>query len=298
MKRVLVPLDGSPRSESILPAAYKLASAFGAEVALLHAVERAAPGEAHGELHLSDAASAAAYLERIARAAPSGVAATWHVHEEPADDAAEAIAEHVEELDSDMVILATHGRNRFGRFLRGSVAQRAVFRGGAPVLTVPSDCCADLASCRTVIAAVEGSESHGVPFAEISLLSQALGASVKLVSAVDVRQSLKGGAASFARARPATSAAVLAATVLAAEEYLRSAALAPALNGLDVEPVVLRGAAERVLASYARAFKSSVFVIQTHGKSGLGAFWDGSAAARIVSRLDGPVLLVPTGRPQ
>lgn len=296
MKRVLVPLDGSPRSESILPAAFRLASAMGAEIALLHAVERSAPGEIHGERHLQDAASAAAYLERVAGAVPAGVTATWHVHEAPSDDAAEAIAEHVDELKSDIVILATHGKNRFGRFLHGSVAQRALFRGGAPVLTIPADSCAGLDLCRTVIAAVEGSECHGVPFAEISLLARALGASVKLVSAVDVRQSLRGGAASFARARPATSSAVLAATVLAAEEYLRAAAAAPSLGGIEVEPVVLRGAPERVLASYARRFKSSVFVIQTHGKSGLGAFWDGSAAARIVARLAGPVLLVPTER--
>lgn len=64
--------------------------------------------------------------------------------------------------------------------------------------------------------------------------------------------------------------------------------------GLEVGFKVLRGAPERALAAYAKRRGDAMLVIQTHGKCGLDAFWDGSVAARIVSRLSCPVLLVPT----
>ena len=163
MKRILVPLDGSPMSESALSPAYFLAGSMGAEVLLLHVVEKSAPDEIHGERHLTDALSAKAYLDGIVAAAPVSIAVTCHVHDEASPDAAVAIAEHVDELRSDLVVLATHGRNRFGRFLHGSVAQRAVFRGGVPVLTIPADCGYALSSCGTVAVATEGAGGHGVP---------------------------------------------------------------------------------------------------------------------------------------
>ncbi len=294
MKRLLVPLDGSSRSEAVLPAAWHLSRAFGAEILLFHAVERAAPETVHGERHLRSAREASDYLSSVAARAPEGLAVASHVHEEAAADAASAIAEHVEELDADLILIATHGVSRFGRFLRGSVAQRALFRGGAPVLTLPDGCCADLACCQSLVVAVEGSGGHGVPFAEASLFARALGASIELVLAVDRKSTLKAGAASFARARPGASRAVLAATVLAAEEYLKAAAASAEFAGLSVETAILRGAPEKALSAYAKGRGDVLFVLQTHGKSGIGAFWEGSVAARIVARLDCPALLVPT----
>jgi nucleotide-binding universal stress UspA family protein len=87
--------------------------------------------------------------------------------------------------------------------------------------------------------------------------------------------------------------AILDATVLAAELFLKGASADPAFAGLEVEYRILRGAPERALASHIRGLGNAMLVIQTHGKSGLDAFWDGSAASRIVTRLRCPVLLVP-----
>ena len=51
--RLLVPLDGSPAAETILPAATLLAKRLAAEVALLHVLERNAPDRVHGQRHLT-----------------------------------------------------------------------------------------------------------------------------------------------------------------------------------------------------------------------------------------------------
>ena len=63
---LLVPLDGSPAAEAVLPPAIVLARRLPAEVALLHVLERNAPDRVHGELHLTGEADAASYLQGIA----------------------------------------------------------------------------------------------------------------------------------------------------------------------------------------------------------------------------------------
>lgn len=57
-KKLLVPLDGSPMAEAALaPAAY-ITQWLGADVALIHAIERDSPNKVHGEKHLTDPAEA------------------------------------------------------------------------------------------------------------------------------------------------------------------------------------------------------------------------------------------------
>ena len=62
MKTLLVPLDGSPAAEAVLPAATTLARALPARLSLLHSIERDAPDRVHGERHLTGVAEAEAYL--------------------------------------------------------------------------------------------------------------------------------------------------------------------------------------------------------------------------------------------
>lgn len=60
--------------------------------------------------------------------------------------------------------------------------------------------------------------------------------------------------------------------------------------------VPLDGSLERAFALYSKSLGGAIFVAQTHGRFGLGAFWDGSAAACIVARLRCPALLVLSER--
>jgi nucleotide-binding universal stress UspA family protein len=49
---IVVPLDGSKLAEAALPVASVLAEKLGAKVTLLHAIEKGAPEEIHGQRHL------------------------------------------------------------------------------------------------------------------------------------------------------------------------------------------------------------------------------------------------------
>jgi nucleotide-binding universal stress UspA family protein len=52
-------------------------------------------------------------------------------------DVAHEVVEHVRILPADFVVIGTHGRGGFERFMLGSVAERVVRKAPAPVLTVP-----------------------------------------------------------------------------------------------------------------------------------------------------------------
>ncbi len=296
MKRILVPLDGSVLAERAIPAATAIAQATRADILLLHVIEAAPPGEVHGKRHLATVEEAIAYLSAKAAAIANPVKVAVHVHEERSQDAAKAIGEHVEELRSDLVVIATHGSHRFGRFLRGSVAQRALFFGGAPVLILPSAGPSGPSMWKVLVLAVDGSGEHSLPLHWLGALARALGLSIEFLLVVDTRSSLSGERATIARSMPGATSWALEAAVVAGEEWLESIRSSPALAGLAVSSDLLRGSPDKALARWTAGRNGDLVVIGTHGRAGLGALWEGSMAAKILSRLDCPVLLVPAER--
>ncbi|MEI6874228.1 MAG: universal stress protein [Spirochaetota bacterium] len=293
MKRILVPLDGSSLAEAAIPSAARIARATGAELLFFHVIESSPPGEIHGERHLGSADEARAYLEGKASLVASGLPVTIHLHEERSQDAARSIGEHVEELRSDLVVLATHGPHRFGRFLKGSVAQRALFIGGAPVLTLPAASAADPALWKTLVVAVDGSGEHDLPLEWLGNLARQLGLSVELLLVVDTRLSLSGEKMAVARSLPGATSWALEAAALAGETWLKEVAASAEFAGLEMRIDLLRGSPDKALAARTKGKVGDIVVIGTHGRAGLDALWEGSMAAKILARLAGPVLLIP-----
>ncbi len=112
----LVPLDGSPMGEAVLPVAIGLARPLGATVTLLHVLERGAPRTVHGEQHLQDVDQARAYLNAVAeRWRTTGVQIDAHVHPNSINNVAQSLAEHAAEMAADLIALTTHGRGGDGR---------------------------------------------------------------------------------------------------------------------------------------------------------------------------------------
>jgi nucleotide-binding universal stress UspA family protein len=135
--RILVPLDGSRLSESVLPVAETLATAFGASLVLLHVLERAAPQTIHGERHFQDPDKARAYLDDLAgNLTRRGLSVTVHIHDTPEPNVALSIAGHAIEERADLVVLCTHGRGGVRGFVWGAIAQQVLQRGEVPVLLV------------------------------------------------------------------------------------------------------------------------------------------------------------------
>ena len=70
IRRILVPLDGSRLAEWVLPPAVSLARHLGAQLTLLHVMERGAPSSVHGERHLTQIEEADRYLADVAARHP------------------------------------------------------------------------------------------------------------------------------------------------------------------------------------------------------------------------------------
>jgi nucleotide-binding universal stress UspA family protein len=143
LKKMLIPLDGSPEGDTVIPYVAELAGRLKAEVTLLQVLpigyQVIATGDyiAYTDRQIeSDKASAKKYL---------GNAETW-LKKNNVDvktiiklkngNAAEEIIAFADEIKADVVIMATHGRSGVGRWVLGSIAERVLHDGNTPIMLV------------------------------------------------------------------------------------------------------------------------------------------------------------------
>ncbi len=142
-ERILLPTDGSAGSETAIRQGLELARKLGARVSFLYVLESPMAlyqtPESISYLpqlydDLRDAGQAA--LDRAASLAEqAGVPHNAHLVEDrnPAD------AINAAEAEYDLVVMATHGRSGFNRWMFGSVAEGALRRATKPYLIIRLD---------------------------------------------------------------------------------------------------------------------------------------------------------------
>ncbi len=140
VQTIEVPLDGSQFSEVSLPYAELLARVFKAEVRLVRVIEATyvaqgtvlAPATASEVI--PEVGEAAEYLANIAqRLRDNGIRVQTQVLEGfPTNQ----LLAYEKESGADLVVMATHSRTGLGRLVYGSVAERVLNNGTAPVLMI------------------------------------------------------------------------------------------------------------------------------------------------------------------
>ena len=137
-KKILVPLDGSPLAETILPHARTLARPEDAEIILLQVpVAPSTEFMAHNSTLASNIIKdleeeSKAYIKReIARLKSEGVNVSGITREGPI---AETILAVTKETKADAIAMCTHGRTGIQRVLMGSVAEKVVRLSHVPVI--------------------------------------------------------------------------------------------------------------------------------------------------------------------
>ncbi len=143
-KKILMPTDGSPSAELAIDKGLELAKLTGAEVTFLHILENplaagyvAAANMAYSaELYQDLREGATALLEHVVDLARAkGVTSKGVLVEDI--DPVQAI--HDAEKEHDLVVMGTHGRRGFNRWMFGSVAEGALRRSTVPYLVVRSE---------------------------------------------------------------------------------------------------------------------------------------------------------------
>jgi nucleotide-binding universal stress UspA family protein len=130
--RIVVALDGSERSEAILPEAARLARKVGASIDVLRVATpavAAAPGETPFVLPPEDPLP---YLKVVAGGLEQDGIPTRAVALE--GNPSTLILEHLRTSGASLLCMATHGRSGFARILLGSVAEEVVRKAPCPVL--------------------------------------------------------------------------------------------------------------------------------------------------------------------
>jgi len=140
---LLVPSDGSDRSQRAVREAVRLAVALGARITVLTVEQQPrmpvpGMGERLDGATLATLASAAreeserVLAEALAIAAAAGVAAT--VERISGERPHQAIVAAADRLACDLIVMASHGRRGFQRMLLGSQTQRVLVQASMPVL--------------------------------------------------------------------------------------------------------------------------------------------------------------------
>jgi nucleotide-binding universal stress UspA family protein len=139
-KKILVPLDGSPLAEAVLPHAEALAKSEGAEIILLRVA--LTPDEG---VFIHNPALAKTIIKEIeeetedymeaevAKLKQEGIRVSGITRDGFVPD---TILDVAEETHADVIAMSTHGRTGVKRWLLGSVADRIVHYSHVPVMLI------------------------------------------------------------------------------------------------------------------------------------------------------------------
>lgn len=286
-ERTLIPLDGSPEAESVLPHMSKFIRKSGSELVLFRAFH-AEPLLARmdtASLIERDLLEARKYIDGLVRRlAGEGLPVRGRVVQ---GSPAEAILRTASEERVTTIALSTHGRTGIGRWVLGSVAEEVVRASTVPVFVLRSTAAVPVRTgIRRILVPLDGSATafSAAPFA--AELARSVGAEMMVLH---VHQRMLAHAPSFAwswvETAPTPSDADPYKVAKAAVEDL-------AVGGLKVTPLTVEGdPATRILES---SFKEDIdlVVMATHGRDGLPRLFLGSVAEKVLRRTAVPMILI------
>lgn len=291
-KRIMVPLDGSSFSETAIPVALSIAERRGARIDLVTVPEM--PPETDDQGRAREAATE--YLERIGQ----------QVRGDRDVDVQTTllqglIASTLEEFatgnDTDLIVMATHGRGSFSRLWLGSVADEMVRHAPSPVLLVRPDdhgkeAARRFSHLRHVLLPLDGSEG-----AE-AIVEHALAIGVEGQTRYTLLRVVQHPEEPISVYLPDTIQMTRAAEEVErqAEQYLERVATELRSRGAEVDTdILLDSHTGTAILRYADEHAVDLVAMATHGRGGLTRTVLGSVTDKVVRGADKPILIY---RPQ
>lgn len=290
-KHILIPLDGSSLAESVLPAARFFALNLHADLTLLHIVEPAPPATVHGEPHLMGADDAQKYLDSLAHElGEQSIDVQTHIHRAKQGNVALSILHRAQELQTDLILLCSHGRSGLRDMLFGSIAQQTLNAGDIPVLLVHPP--RDEFKLERILIPLDGRTLYEPALHAARELAHATHAALQLVIVVPTIKTLTPERAATGTLLPASTQAVLDLAERGASEYLARWLTKLKAENVEASAQVLRGETVPMILRAAEHASADLIVMATHGRAGLAAFWSGSVAPNVLRHAKIPILLL------
>ncbi|MCW8141036.1 MAG: universal stress protein [Planctomycetota bacterium] len=275
MKKILVPLDGSPLADGILPHVERLLALEPAEVTLLHVLPPPEPEDVPGEVAALRRLSEA-HLETV-RLRLEQKGATVQVVVRQGDPAAEIVFAQ-DERGPELVAMSSHGRTGVLRWLRGSVAERVLRAGRAPLLLVTARGVGEKveARFRRVLVPLDGTERSATILPLVTQLARLHGAEVLLLRVE--------GAMLIPRAL-VLSPEELAASMRTSVDALKAA-------GLSVRTQVAHGDPASEVLDLADREDVDLIAMVTNARTGAARLLEGSVSEKVLRACRRPLLIM------
>lgn len=293
MRKILVPLDGSPLAESVLPYAEEVARRTKAELLLLTVVDLTSTwGERPPKKSMAEEMIlATAYLSAKGEELE---AKGLKVRTKVAFGAvAEAILSNATRRGIVLIAMSTHGRTGISQWVLGSIADKVLHGTHLPLLLIraaPAGAQAEgPPALRKILVAMDGSPLAESVLPFVTQFAKSLGASLVLFQAVAPLSVYPGpGTAQFFMGAPD----ILDDLEALAEQYLARTAEQVEGQGVKVERLVRLGFVVDEIVRTAGEVGADLIAIATHGRSGLGRWVIGSVANGVVHRTTLPCLVI------
>jgi nucleotide-binding universal stress UspA family protein len=297
-EKILVPLDGSPLAQAILPYVMVVAKGFRSRVILFHVAETALDDEAPEQKTYADEA-----MERIRPLAESYLAGVAdELRREGLDvetrvvkgRAAAQIMDHCEQQNIDLIAMSTHGSSGLARWVTRSGVERILRACEQPVLLVrPRDEGASGEAAGRlfkIIVPLDGSKAAEAALPFVEELAKGLKLEVILIQVIGIETTVH-----FAPETPGSWPVpndILQRLDVVASGYLTGLAKQLKDRGLTVQWEVLHGSAGPRIVEFAKQTPDSLVAMTTHGRSGFRRWVMGSVTDVVVRETGEPVLVI------
>ena len=295
--KILVPLDGSNLSESVLPYVRALAQALKIQVELLHAIDPEvisalvdpSSGRYADVVEVDMRRKGLEYLEPVAGSFPEARAVSCST---VVDKPAAAIVQIAAANPATLVAMATHGRSGIQRWLLGSVANTVIHMTTRPLLLLRSAQRLErrsVALLKKVIVPLDGSALAEQVLPHVVALVTKINMEVLLLQAYGLPSSVRHGSDGYVP----NLGQLVKRMKEDAQAYLDRVRGGPQLKGLSkISTLALEGEAAGHIIDIARKTPHSLVAMCTHGRSGMARVLLGSVTDRVVRHSGNPVLVI------
>jgi len=264
--RILVPLDGSPLAEEVIPYALALARSMGAKLTLLQVAK-----------HEGDLATAEEYLQPLTRRLNAEGRVVGYA------DPASGILGELSLHPNALATMTTHGHTGLLEAILGSVALNVVHHARRPVLiyrprgTVGAGEVDREVKITTVMAPLDGSDFSESMLPHAVEIAKALKAKLALVQVLSTK---------FSEPPEAPPGDVLESSYIhgRAGEIRRA-------YGIEADWEVLHGAPAEAICEYLNGRHDVMLAMSSHTRAGLREAIFGSVTHECVRRAGVPVLV-------
>ncbi len=280
---VLIPTDGSERSERAALHGLALASAYDASVHVLSVVETSA-------LEVESDVDTTAVKTTLDERAEAAIGAVEGLIDDPTLDVVSSVREgnpttevlgYAAEFDVDLLVMGTHGRTGVRRFLLGSVTEEIVREATEPVLVARAEDPVKT-DYETILVPIDDTpESRAAARYAVDVASR-FDATVHAISVADTRIVRSGPLVESLRS--------------SCGKAIRRVSVEATQHDVPVETQVLQGTPAAEILDYIGHHAIDFVVIGRHTRSGLDRFVTRSTGERVIRNTDAPVLSVRDGQ--